>query len=445
MIRSAAAALLTALAACSDSTQPAPPAAPAALIAPDSITVLEGDSIIVEVHLVDSTGARLPAAPVAWVSGDTTIAVVNPAGLVGFRRPGRTVIGALSAGYSAAIATHAVVRFVFSASGAAYRSYVRWCGVTDGDALYCLDSQGYTPAANELEKIMLPLGAGPLRQLSVGNEFMCAVTASHRAFCWGAWQDGQLGGFVRPAGYLVETPVEVLGGQAFVAVSASARHACGLTADSAAYCWGTGTLGDSTDWRSDSPPVRVAGGLKFVVIAAGGTHTCALTPTDEIVCWGDNYSGQLGRGSDTSHVAIAPVPVSSAVRFISVAAGDTKTCALGADHLAYCWGREVYDSTVRTPTAVDTTLQFQSVDMRGGHACGLTVGGPLYCWGGNASGELGNGTTTLSLSPVLAATGFTFARISVGYSHTCGSDASGVVYCWGAYFGLTPVRIRDQP
>jgi len=105
------------------------------------------------------------------------------------------------------------------------------------------------------------------------------------------------------------SPVAVLGGLSFTALSASASdsgHTCGVTTSGAAYCWGfgqSGELGAGPTITQSLTPVQVSGGLSFVAVSAGGFHTCGITsaPTlDTAYCWGANFQGQLGNGTTTS-------------------------------------------------------------------------------------------------------------------------------------------------
>jgi diguanylate cyclase (GGDEF)-like protein len=66
------------------------------------------------------------------------------------------------------------------------------------------------------------------------------------------------------------------------------------------------------------------------------------------------------------------------------------------------------------------------------HSCAIVGGGRVRCWGSNDYGQLGNGTTTGSATPVLATNITDAVAITGGSMHTCALLSSGQVRCWGS-------------
>ena len=64
-------------------------------------------------------------------------------------------------------------------------------------------------------------------------------------------------------------------------------------------------------------------------------------------------------------------------------------------------------------------------------ACGITTANDAYCWGGGSDGQLGNGLTQDSATPVLVSGGHTWASIEGGRGNFCGVTTTGEAYCWG--------------
>jgi alpha-tubulin suppressor-like RCC1 family protein len=290
-------------------------------------------------------------------------------------------------------------------------------------------------------------GALSFRQITVGaapglDGHACGVTTDDRAWCWGASRSGQLGdGEEAPdtCGNPCRTrPVAVAGNLRWKHLSAGDRFTCGVTLDDKAYCWGRnfeGQLGNPSAPAVQPSPVEVSGGRRFRQIRTGLAHACALTPADVAFCWGSNPSGQLGDGTTTARPL--PTRVVGNRRWSQLSA-MIHSCGVTTGNQAYCWGPnqvgQLGDGTTTqrlVPTAVSGGLNVAQIDAGFFHGCAVTTAGRAYCWGLN-SGALGNNSTEASSTPVRVFGTRLYDHVSGGYGYTCAVARSARGFCWGA-------------
>lgn len=284
--------------------------------------------------------------------------------------------------------------------------------------------------------------------LAAGYAHTCAITVGG-AYCWGKGSSGELGsvGLVSDS-----VPHPVAGGLTFVELSGGLSYTCGRTSSGAGYCWGANSVGELGNGSTTNSfvPVQVSGSgtapLAFTSVGAGAGHTCGLVVGGAVYCWGAGIYGQLGNGTTTN--SSTPVQVSGSgtapLIFTTVGVGDFHTCGVTTDQAIYCWGQNVFGqlgngSTTNSAAPVQVTasgtapLTFTTVSGGNSHTCGVTTGNEAYCWGNNFQGQLGNGTTTSSATPVQVSTAFgALQAVSAGGFHTCAVGVRGGVACWGA-------------
>jgi alpha-tubulin suppressor-like RCC1 family protein len=324
------------------------------------------------------------------------------------------------------------------------------CGLASGhvfcwgnDPPWTLGQDGFG-GSQGVSSVPLPIADDAhFSTLAAGTQHTCGIGADGTSRCWG-WFALSTSEWLMLGG-----PVSISSDQRFVSLSAGEEHTCAISTDGSAFCWGRngeGQLGDGTYYVVSQflaqgsvmiTPVRVVGGLVFDALTAGAYHTCGIASGGQVYCWGANFSGQLGVDPALS-ISVRPLPISNSFSFRSLSAGGNHTCGVTTDDSAYCWGDnadgELGDGTITprgTPVPVAGRLTFASIASGAHHTCGITTIGEAYCWGGNAAGQLGNGGTSSSALPIAVAGGLHFSSLSAGGDFTCGMATDGYAYCWG--------------
>jgi alpha-tubulin suppressor-like RCC1 family protein len=270
------------------------------------------------------------------------------------------------------------------------------------------------------------------------------VTKSQAAYCWGENPYGGLGDGSTSAR---ARPVRVRSTSLrFNQVVAGKGHSCGITTDSAAYCWGENDFGQlgRNDYNDADTAVAVTGGHLFSTISAHTSfHVCAVAISAEVYCWGRDDKGELGNGTP-GVTSPSPVLASGSLVLAGVSAGNEFSCAWEGAGKGYCWGGNAQgrlgngstlDTIYTAPYPVADTIAFTRLSAGTFHVCGITSSGKMYCWGSGPNGALGHGDTVSVPTPQQvpgSGTARVFTDVTSGANVTCGVTTSKDAWCWGA-------------
>ncbi len=298
-----------------------------------------------------------------------------------------------------------------------------------------------------------------------------SLLADGTVWTWGSNSNGQLGNGVNNnnADNDSDIPVQVLGAggkgvlKHVVAISAGSSHTVALTSDGTVWAWGSnsgGELGNGSN--NDSPfPVQAVGvggnGVlgNVVSICAGTNETIALSADGTVWAWGWNGNGQLGNGATLNSNLPTQVVGSGGTgalsNVIAIAAGTAHAAALRADGTVWTWGAHG-NGALGNGSLNDSSIPVQVLGVGGTgvlsgvtaiaagqeHTVALTADGSIFAWGLNGNGQLGNGSTVSTNTPVLVldAQGSGVlggaVGISAGNVHTIALLSDDTVWTWGS-------------
>ncbi len=212
--------------------------------------------------------------------------------------------------------------------------------------------------------------------------------------------------------YSRESTYTLPAGEGLKTVSVIVRDGAGNTAtfiDSVTLDTAPPTGSMSLDGGAATTPTRrpmiisdVAGASSLLAetgqwrqVSSGGSFVMAIDDDGALWGWGTNSTGEIGDGTET---------------------GDS-------------WARQA--GYRMQPTRVFGDWKWKSVEVGSNHTIAIREDGTMVAWGLNASGQLGNGTTTNVSLPVPVSIDGTWTAVSAGGSHTLAIRSDGTLWGWG--------------
>jgi alpha-tubulin suppressor-like RCC1 family protein len=285
---------------------------------------------------------------------------------------------------------------------------------------------------------------GMWKMVVSGTLHTLALKKDGTVWAWGNNTYGQLGDGTTISR---STPVKVSGLSNIIAIARGVEHSMALSVTGTVYVWGRNNLNQLGDGTTvNRPHPQAVSGLADIIAISGGLgHSLALRGDGKVWAWGDNTSGQIGNGSTVAQPT--PLELSGVLieKVIAISAGYDHSLALRADGVAFAWGRNAEGQlgignkgVKRSPTEVidlgnPSNPLPDVVEISAGdtHSLFRLTNGKVRACGNNASGQIGDNSTTERTRPVEVTGLSNVIAIQAATDFSTALKSDGTLWCWG--------------
>ena len=228
-----------------------------------------------------------------------------------------------------------------------------------------------------------------------------------------------------------------------------------LMEDGSLYAWGDnsdGQLGVGDEVNRNIPTkVNLPSTIKKLIT---GSSVCALMEDGSLYAWGYNRNGQLGVGSDEFYI-YTPTKVNLPSKIKELIIDSSSAYAILEDGSLYAWGDNYSDELgvgsdegyIYTPVKVELDGKIKELitnTITGSPVYAIMEDGSLYAWGDNEYGQLGVGSNEEQISTPTLVTGITgtIKKIINSSDDEYFLTEDGLLYGTGLNYSNYPVKIE---
>lgn len=293
---------------------------------------------------------------------------------------------------------------------------------------------------NNASSPMLLRSATSWTELACGYYHGVGVKSDGTLWTWGYNQYGQIG--VGDSGLPQKSyPVQVNPATNWAQASAGYYSTYAIKQDGTLWTWGQNNLGQLGDGTTvdKSIPVQIGSLTNWKQIVAGGQNVAAIKTDGTLWTWGYNNGGSLGDGTTTSKSS--PVQIGSLTNWRAVACAQSSSymLAIKNDGTLWAWGTNAAGQ-LGDGTTTSTSSPIQIGSLNDWFSVAISVGstshaikdnGTLWSWGSNSNGTIGDNTLVSKSSPIQIGTLNNWKQLCGNWNSITAIKNNGTMWAWG--------------